>query len=397
MVKTDILIIGAGIIGLSVAREIHARHPDATIIIIEKEESLGCHASGRNSGVLHAGFYYTPDSLKSKFTVDGNRLLTEYCVRHNLSILTCGKVVVARDEKERAGLYELKKRGEKNGVLLQMVEEEELAEIEPNARTFKNALYSPTTSVVNPKEVLLHIARSFKEKVTIVYNEKFLRKITPFLAKTTNHTIRYRHIINSAGLYADKIAHQFGIGLNYTVIPFKGLYLEYHDSALIQKHIYPVPDLRNPFLGVHFTKTVNGNVKIGPTAIPAFWRENYRGFSNFSPKELYEILFYEMKLFLSNSFNFRNTAFEESKKYFKNYFIQQASHLVKDIDVNNFGAYINPGIRAQVVNKETMRLEMDFIVKQDDNSTHILNAVSPAFTSALSFSKFIVDKVEEKL
>lgn len=397
MITTDILIVGGGIIGLSIAREIYNRQPDLKITLIEKEATVAYHASGRNSGVLHAGFYYTPDSLKSRFTVEGNKLLTDYCLKNNLSINRCGKVVVAKDEKEVESILELKRRGDKNGVDLELIDEKRLEELEPNARTFDKALYSPTTSVVNPKEVVGHIADTLKEKVNILFNEKFIKRDDTNTISTNTHKIKFKHLINSAGLYADKIAHQFGIGQKYTLIPFKGLYMEYKDSNLIHKHIYPVPNLKNPFLGVHFTITISGKVKIGPTAIPAFWRENYEGLSRFNLNEFLEVLFYEAKLFFTNAFNFRSLTFEEFKKYYRNYFIQQATHLVKRIDTNKFGNYLTPGIRAQLLDKEEMKLVMDFVVEHGENSTHVLNAVSPAFTSAFSFCKFIVDKVEKAI
>ena len=397
MITTDIVIVGGGIIGLSIAREIYNRHPDLKITLIEKEATVACHASGRNSGVLHAGFYYTPDSLKSRFTVEGNKLLTDYCLKNNLSINRCGKVVVAKDEKELNSIFELKRRGDTNGVDLELIDEKRLEELEPNARTFDKALYSPTTSVVNPKEVAGHIADTLKEKVNILFNEKFIKRDDTNTISTNTHKIKFKHLINSAGLYADKIAHQFGIGQKYTLIPFKGLYMEYKDSNLIHKHIYPVPNLKNPFLGVHFTITISGKVKIGPTAIPAFWRENYEGVSNFNLNEFLEVVWNEAKLFFTNAFNFRSLTFEEFKKYYRNYFIHQATHLVKKIDINKFGNYLTPGIRSQLLDRKEMKLVMDYVIEQGENSTHVLNAVSPAFTSAFSFSKFIVDEVEEKM
>jgi len=396
MIHTDLLIVGGGIVGLSIARELNNRYSDLSITIVEKESDLACHASGRNSGVLHAGFYYSPDSLKAKFTAEGNALLTEYCLKHALAINRCGKIVVARDENELEGIFELKRRGDKNGVALEVIDEKRLEELEPNARTFSKALYSPATSVVNPKEVVRHVAQNLPKNVRILFNEKFIRRVDSHSITTTSQKIKFKYLINAAGAYSDKIAHQFGIGKKYTLIPFKGLYMEYKDSNLIQKHIYPVPNLKNPFLGVHFTRTVTGKVKIGPTAIPAFWRENYQGLSNFRLDEFLEIMYREAKLFFLNSFHFRELAFEEMKKYNRNYFIQQSTYLVKKIDVNNFGDYLNPGIRAQLLDIEKMKLEMDFVAEHGENSTHILNAVSPAFTSAFSFSKYIVDQVENK-
>lgn len=396
MITTDILIIGGGMIGVSVAKEFTNRYPDLPVTLIEKEATVARHASRRNSGVLHAGFYYTPNGLKAKFTAEGNRLLTDYCIKHHLNINRCGKIVVARDETELEGIFELKRRGDKNGVELEIVDEKGLEELEPNARTFGKALYSPATSVVDPAEVVTHIAQNLKGNAKILLNEKFIKRDDVSTVSTNTQKIKYKHLINSAGLYADKIAHQFGIGQKYTLIPFKGLYLEYKDNTLIRKHIYPVPNLKNPFLDVHFTITAAGEVKVGPTAIPAFWRENYQGLSNFSLNEFLDVLFHEARLFVTNAFNFRSLAFDEMKKYYRKYFIQQAVPLVKKIDVNKFGKYLNPGIRAQLLDTETMKLVMDFVVEHGENSTHILNAASPAFTSAFSFSKFIVDEVEKR-
>jgi L-2-hydroxyglutarate oxidase LhgO len=399
MLTTDILIVGSGVVGLSIAKEINSRHPALKICVIEKEDTLASHASGRNSGIIHAGFYYTPDTMKARFTVEGNRLLTDYCLYHNIPINRCGKIVVAKDEKEIETLYELKKRGDKNGVSLEVVDEDQLKDLEPNAKTYYKALYSPTTSTVNPREIVEHIGNNLKTKnnVNILFNERFLKREDTFTVITNNRKIEFKYLINTAGLYSDKVAKEFGIGSKYTIIPFKGLYLEYRDDNLINRNIYPVPDLNNPFLGVHFTKTVDGKVKAGPTAIPALWRENYAGLSNYRIDELFEIILVEAKLLYFDSFNFRKIALEETRKYWKRYFIQQASRLVKKIDKNKFGNYLTPGIRAQLFDKEKRQLIMDFVVEYGENSAHMLNAVSPAFTCAFSFSKFIVDEIEKRL
>ncbi len=395
-ISTDILIVGGGIIGLTVAKELYEKWPKMKITLIDKEASLAAHASGRNSGVIHAGFYYTPDSLKARFTVDGNRLLTNYCIKNNLRINRCGKVVVAKNDKELEMLYELKRRGDKNGVDLKVVDEKELVNLEPNASTYKEALYSPSTSTVDPKEIVEHIAESLKGKITILLNEEYRNKVDDNIVDISNMRIEFKYLVNAAGLYADKVAQQFGIGLQYTVIPFKGLYMLYSDKNLIKKHIYPVPDIQNPFLGVHFTKAVDGKVKIGPTAIPAFWKENYEGFSNFDFNEMVKTLFYETRLLISNTSNFRGLAYEEIKKYYGRYLKDQASLLVKKIDKNKFGSFLQPGIRAQLLDKGKMSLVQDFVLEYGNNSVHILNSVSPAFTCSFSFSKFIVDGIEKR-
>jgi L-2-hydroxyglutarate oxidase LhgO len=186
------------------------------------------------------------------------------------------------------------------------------------------------------------------------------------------------------------------VGLEYTLIPFKGFYLDYKDDDIVNRHIYPVPDLNEPFLGLHFTKTVGGKVKVGPTAIPSLWRENYDGLSNFSLKELMEILATEIRLFVANSFGFRKNVLREMKKYSRSSLMKQAAGLVKTIDPDKLGDYSTPGTRAQLLDREKMRLTMDFVVEYGENSTHILNAVSPAFTCAFSFSRFIVDEINSR-
>jgi len=394
MIETDILIVGGGIVGLALARELTLKFPDLKITILEKESEVAFHASGRNSGVLHAGFYYDANTLKAKFTVKGNKALTEYCLENGLPINQCGKVVVASQENEIEGIYELKRRGDANGVLLEIIDEKELNEIEPNAKTCTKALFSPTTSTVNPRLVCKHIASNFPRNVQILFNRKFVKANNKQVI-TTNEKIKFKYLYNVAGLYADKIAHFFGIGRQYTVLPFKGIYLAYNDDNLIKRHIYPIPNLKNPFLGVHFTKTVNNKVKIGPTAIPAFWRENYTLKERFNLNEFLEILGCQTKLFLSNSFNFRSLALSEIKKYNRNFFINEAKKLVKHLDTNNFGNYLQPGIRAQLLNKHTNQLVMDFVVEHAENSTHILNSVSPAFTTAFSFAEFVVRESEQ--
>jgi L-2-hydroxyglutarate oxidase LhgO len=395
--KTDYLIIGAGIIGLTLARELMLRYPDVNITIIEKEPDVAYHSSGRNSGVLHAGFYYTADSLKAKFTREGNELMRRYCYDNHLHINECKKVVVAMDEKELQSLFELERRGKANGVDIQLITASELTEIEPNAVTYQYALWSPTTATVDPIEVNQCIKKELIQKgVKIFFSESYKKRIDSNIVKTSKQIIKAQKIINAAGLYADKIARDFGYSKNYTIIPFKGIYLKYKGADKpIRTNIYPVPNLKNPFLGVHYTITVDDVTKIGPTSIPAFWRENYKGWSNFRFGELCHIFFWEARLFLCNSFGFRNLAFDEIKKYNRGYFTGLASKLVKTIDKAGFKEWSKPGIRAQLLDVRTKKLVMDFVIEGDKDSVHILNAVSPAFTGSMPFVRWVVDNYIE--
>jgi len=394
MVKTDFLIIGAGIIGLSIAKAIQDRYPDTTITIIEKEDSVAKHASGRNSGVLHAGFYYTADSLKAKFTRDGNIRLKEFCKEYNLALNECGKVVVARDEGELETLYELYHRGKTNGVRVEIIDEKRLSQIEPNAKTNKEALYSPDTATVNPIEVTNRLKDIVVQNgAKIYYDTAFLHNLGLNKVITTQGEIEAEIVINCAGLYADRVAKTFGFSKDYTIIPFKGIYLKYSaDTQPIKTNIYPVPKLENPFLGVHYTVTVDGSVKIGPTAIPAFGRENYGVLKGIDLDSFLEIIYYEAKLFLTNSFGFRDLAFEEFAKYNKNRLAKMAEELSQNIDSRYFNEWSRPGIRAQLLNKNSLELVQDFVVEADIRSIHILNAVSPAFTCSLPFAEWVVKK-----
>lgn len=397
MKSYDYLIVGGGIIGLAIARELNKRFPDNSICILEKEADVAYHSSGRNSGVLHAGFYYTENSLKAKFTRDGNQEMTKYCDENGLKINKVGKFVVARNEQEYDGLIELKKRAEKNGVKLNWVTELEMRLNNPKVRTYRRALYSPTTSSVDPVEVCQTIkAEVIKKGVDIICNTMYQER-SGNKVLTNNGTLTYKYFINAAGLYADKIARDYQFGEAYTIIPFKGIYLKYEKNKTdVTTNIYPVPNLRNPFLGVHFTKTVDGSIKIGPTAIPAFWRENYRGLKNFKIQEFCSVLFYEAKLFMTNSFNFRTLAIEEMKKYMKSHFINLSLKMVNHVDEAGFGQFMEPGIRAQLLHKDTLELVQDFVIEGDHQSLHILNAVSPGFTCAFPFSRYIVDEIVRK-
>ncbi len=392
--KYDYLIIGAGIIGLSIARELKNKFPGAKIKVLEKEPDVGYHSSGRNSGILHAGFYYTSDSLKARFTKDGNKLLTDFCIKNNLRINRCKKLVVAQNEDELETLYELYKRGKANQVDVELIDENEAKKIDPNANTYKKALYSPTTSTVDPVEVCMFLRKELEsQNVDFSFGESYSKRIRGNLIRTSKgHNIEADKFINAAGLYADKIAKEFGFSKDFEIIPFKGLYLKYTNIDLpVQTNIYPVPNLKNPFLGVHFTITVDGCIKIGPTSMPAFWRENYKGFANFRFSEFYKIILWESRLFFANAFGFRDLAIEEIKKYRRKYFINLAKKLVYKIDESGFKEWTRPGIRAQLINVHTKELVQDFVVEGNQHSIHILNAVSPAFTSSFPFAKWVVE------
>jgi len=398
MKTTDFLVIGGGIIGLSIARELKRRFQDSSVTVLEKEEASDRHASGRNSGVLHAGFYYTPDSLKAQLTKTGNALLTQYCEAKHLPINRCGKLVVAKDLHDHGSMDILLARGQANDIVLEDITEREAKEIEPRVKTCERALFSPTTSTVDPVKVLQAIVDDAqREGVSIHYNTRYEKKNEKEI-QTSNGVYEAGYLVNAAGLYADVIAQEFGFSSRYRILPFKGLYL-YSDEPVgsFRTNIYPVPDLKQPFLGVHVTVNVEGQSKIGPTAIPAFWREQYQGIDNLNLVELMDLLRRQMGLFISSNFDFTRLAFQELRKYSRSHLIHLASTLAKNIEVKDYTRWGRPGIRAQLIDVKQGRLEMDFVIEGDRESMHVLNAVSPGFTCAMPFSNYVCEKIVQAL
>ncbi|NDC62901.1 MAG: L-2-hydroxyglutarate oxidase [Planctomycetia bacterium] len=395
MNAADFLVVGAGIIGISVARELRRRHPDATVQVLEKERACGRHASGRNSGVLHAGFYYTADSLKARFTRDGNAALRAYCEDRGLPLNRCGKLVVARSAADHPQMDELLRRGAANGVVLESVTEAEARRIEPRVKTCQRAIFSPTTATADPGAVLEAMREDAeREGVRFSLGTAFRRRAGNEI-DTSQGAWSAGYVVNCAGLHADRIARQFGFSKNYTILPFKGLYL-YSDEPVgsLRTNIYPVPDLRNPFLGVHFTVTVDGHAKIGPTAIPAFWREQYEGLGRLSLQDLAEITRLQIGLLVWAGFEFRRLAVEELAKYSRRHLVGLAGGLAEGVRVADYRRWGRSGIRAQLLDIRTRKLEMDFVLEGDGRSMHVLNAVSPGWTCSIPFAAHVVDRIE---
>jgi len=394
MQTTDVLVIGGGIIGISIARELRRRWPDATVAVLEKEPACGRHASGRNSGVLHAGFYYTADSLKARFTRDGNRALRDYCRERRLPLNECGKLVVAKSEADHPQMDELLRRGARNGVALESITAEEARRIEPRVKTCERAIFSPHTATADPGAVLAAMKDDAeREGVRFALGAAFRRRRGNEV-ETAQGRWSAGYVVNCAGLHADRIARQFGFSRHYAILPFKGLYLYGDEPAgAFRTNIYPVPDLRNPFLGVHFTVTIDGRAKIGPTAIPAFWREQYAGLSGFNLRDVAEIAGLQLALFCSAGFEFRRLAREELAKYDRPHLASLAGQLAEDVRPERWRRWGRSGIRAQLLDTRSRKLEMDFVLEGDDRSMHVLNAVSPGWTCSIPFARHVVDEV----
>lgn len=389
----DVAIIGGGIVGLALADAWLAQRPTDHVIVFDKETELAQHASGRNSGVLHAGFYYAPDSLKARLTRDGNAQLRTFCAERGVPVRETGKVVVTQDDQQLAALYQLAERGKANGVELELIDEHQLRELEPLARTAQKALWSPNTAVADPVAVVEALAARVRERGgNVALGEPVLAAGPGWIETAKTGRVSVGHIINAAGLYADRVAHWFDVGTEYRMLPFKGLYW-YGNWApgRLQRHVYPVPDPRNPFLGVHLTVTVDGRAKIGPTAIPAFRREDY-GWA-LPTKETAQIAATYPSFLTSKKHDALGLIRSELPKYSRKHLVNQARALVPSVDQKDFTKRGRPGVRAQLFHLPTKSLEMDFVVADGPGSTHVLNAVSPAWTSALAVAQHVVTNI----
>lgn len=364
-------------------------------MLLEKEAAWGTHASGRNSGVLHAGFYYTAESLKARFTREGNQQLTAYCRERALRIRECGKLVVAREERDLAGLDELLRRARANGVPLEEVSASAAREIEPRVRTCERALYSPTTASVDSRQVLGALVDDARRAGVRLCLGTAYRGRGPNGVRTSAGTIAAGYVLNAAGLYADRVARDFGFAERYRILPFKGRYLKARpESPGFRTHIYPVPDLHQPFLGVHVTVLVDGTAKLGPTATPAFWREQYQGLGRFRLGEFIGIAQDQVRFLVGSEVEVRRLAVHELRKSFRRWLVEDATRLASGIRSEDFRQWAPPGIRAQLVDVRARRLVMDFCLEGDDRSFHILNAVSPGFTCSLPFAAYVADRID---
>lgn len=395
---TEYLIIGAGIVGITVALELKRRVPGARITILEKEQELGRHSSGRNSGVIHSGIYYPPGTLKSAVCAQGAREMIAFHEQHGLPMRRCGKVLVAVRPEDDPQIDLLMARAAQNGIAAELLDEEGLREVEPAARSATGrAIFVPITSVGDPAGVL-HVLRQQMKDAGI-------RLMCGAPIATANDVAReamlsdgtrvtYGHVINTAGLHADTVARRFDAGHRYVLLPFKGLYWKMDPEAGIsfRRLIYPVPDLRVPFLGVHTTTTVDGTTYFGPTAVPAFGREQYKGFTGMSVSESTRILMTLAQQFAYGRDGFRRLAWQEGRRYFKPWFADAARAIVPRLRAEYLLPTDKVGIRAQMLDRQEGRLVNDFLIETGRHSTHVLNAISPAWTGAFPFARYLCDE-----
>lgn len=392
----DFVVIGAGIVGLTTAYELKKRFPRARIAVLEKEVSLGQHASGRNSGVMHSGIYYGADTIKAKVCSKGAAQMMAFAEDHGIPYRRSGKVIIATSEQDIPTIERLMKNARDNGIHAEKLDEAGVKDIEPYANPYRVGIYSPNTAVIDSRAVLeklrsllaaqgVHVA--FGEMVTGVSERD--RCLYGVFGKYS-----YGYVFNCAGANADQIARKFGLGRDYMLMPFKGLYytLRPERANLVHSNIYPVPDISLPFLGVHLTRVISGDVYAGPTAIPAFGRENYGLLTGIRAREGIKIGWQLARLYVCNRNNFRYLVHSEIEKYRKRHFVAAVRRLVPDIREDDLMPSKKVGIRPQLINLQTQKLEMDFVIKTTPDSVHVLNAISPAFTCAFAFSELLVDR-----
>ena len=389
--KCDVLIIGGGVVGLATGIAILESKPSLKIIIAEKEPVLALHASGRNSGVLHAGFYYSPDSLKAKFCRDGNKELRILANKYDIPVREVGKVVVVRNDDENSRLETLFERGIKNGVDLEILDASELNKYEPLAATHERFLWSPTTAVSDPKAIIQAMRNEFELLGgSIHYETKISLKEVNNEIVDASHQFDATQIINAAGAQADRISRAVGVGTEYAMLPFMGVYRATEEKNLpLQRLVYPDPHPINPFLGVHFTLTIDHKVKIGPTAIPIAGREQYSLLSGWSGSDIAQSLKGMSSLISGDSHDFGAIIKTEWPKVIQHLLVKESLGLVPTANQVKKWHKKPPGIRAQLVHLPTGKLEQDFVIANKFNSTHILNAVSPGWTSAIPFGRFV--------
>ncbi len=397
MIRRDVIIIGAGIIGLAAAYKIIERSPHLKILLIEKESNVSTHQTGHNSGVIHSGIYYKPGSLKAINCLKGYRMLLDFCDKNEIDYELCGKIIVATEEKELPALDALFNRGIENGLAdMKKLTSEELKNYEPHVKGIAG-IHVPQTGIVDYKIVSQKLSGILKEKrVDIRLNEEVKAiKISNGSSEliSTSDEYRAKAIVSCAGLYSDKIAAMVSGGseIDFRIIPFRGEYYQLEDKAkhLIKNLIYPVPDPEFPFLGVHFTKRMDGIVEAGPNAVLAFKKEGYKK-TDLDIKELFSTLGF--KGFHKIAKKYWKTGFYEIYRSFsKKEFVSSLQKLVPEIKENDL-VKGGSGVRAQACRSDGSLID-DFLFQEKENIINVCNAPSPGATSALSIGETISDKV----
>ena len=395
----DVAIVGGGILGLSTARALLEMRPDLNVAVVEKEDGLAQHQTGRNSGVIHAGLYYAPGSLKARFGVEGNRMMKRFCADNGIMVDECGKVVVATDGSQVPALEELEHRARANGATVTRIGPTEIAEREPYVAGI-DGLWVADTAVVDFSDVAHRYAAIATEGGASIRTgfemvAAFATDSGAVRLESPRGPLTARVIVNCAGLYVDKIAEMMGYRPDLQIVPFRGEYLEVTGGSaeLVQGLVYPVPDPRFPFLGVHFTRNIHGKVEVGPNAVLALAREGYAR-SNLNWSELRDTIGSSGFRSLAKT-HWRTGAAEMWRSVSKRDFLRDARRLLPGLRMEDLGGF-RSGIRAQAVAPDG-ELIKDFVIHETANAVHVLNAPSPAATASLAIGDHIASLAIPKL
>jgi (S)-2-hydroxyglutarate dehydrogenase len=393
----DFAVIGGGIVGLSTARALLESHPGAGLVVLEKEQGWARHQTGHNSGVIHSGIYYKPGSLKARFCREGAQALVEFCRERGIDYEICGKVIVAVEPDELPLLDNLYERGLKNGLEVERIGPEELREIEPHASGLA-AIKVPSTGIVDFAKVAEAFAALVEEKGGQLRAStevgSILERDGAVVMGTNRGTFRARALINCAGLQSDRVARLCGVDPKTKIVPFRGEYYELKPERryLVKNLIYPVPNPDFPFLGVHFTRSIDGIVEAGPNAVLGLAREGYKK-TDFDLRDFIDELTYPALWRLARA-NWRTGIGEIHRSFRKKAFVRGLKKLVPEIEEEDV-VPIAAGVRAQAL-KEDGTLVDDFLIAEGKNSVHVLNAPSPAATASIPIGEEIAERAAQK-
>ncbi len=397
MIEYDVVVIGAGIVGLSTAMELSERYPSRRLVVLEKEAQVAAHQSGRNSGVIHSGLYYRPGSLRATLCREGIGRLVRFCDERGVRYNRKGKVVVATHERDLPQLAELEQRGKANGLRgLRRIGSSQLREIEPHASGIA-ALWVPEAGAVDFGAVCRAMAGLLRERGAEIRTSFEVERIDVSRSKVTidsaRRTVTARGVVNCGGLFSDRLAIMAGVDPAVRILPFRGEYFDVvgASSDMVISSIYPVPDSRFPFLGVHLTRTVDGTVRAGPSAVPALAREGYR-WATVQPRDLLQSVSYPGALrFAARNWRFGVAEIVQSAS--RRRFVRSARMLVPAIDSGDLRPG-RSGVRALAVTRSG-ELHDDFLIRTAPRSVHVLNAPSPAATSGLAIGVRIAERVAQ--
>ncbi|MFJ7993433.1 L-2-hydroxyglutarate oxidase [Peribacillus frigoritolerans] len=393
----DFAIVGGGIVGLSTGMALYQRFPDAKVVVIEKEAVVADHQTGHNSGVIHSGIYYKPGSFKARFARQGSKSMTEFCRRHGIDHDICGKVIVATKPEELPLLDDLYSRGLQNELAIQRIGVEELKEIEPHVNGL-GAIRVPQAGIVNYRQVsekMADIIRGNGGEIKLNTKvEKIDEDSDEVIIATNNGTIKARIVINCAGLHSDRIAAAAGYKTDMKIVPFRGEYfkLKPEKRFLVNHLIYPVPNPKFPFLGVHFTRMISGEVDAGPNAVLSFKREGYKK-TDFNAKDLTEVLSYKGFWKLASKF-MKEGMDEYVRSFSKKQFTKSLQELIPEIQEDDL-IPAPAGVRAQALQDDGNMVD-DFHIIMGKRTIHVCNAPSPAATASIEIGKEVVTRIPEQ-